>query len=80
LRNDQPSRISAVEPPLTLVETPSHTPSHDEFWVGGHWLADAGEFAWQAGRIEQYRPGSLYAPGRWTPTARGWEYTEEYWR
>lgn len=79
-RRDDEALVSAVEPPPTLVETPSRTPNGDEFWVGGHWLVDASGFAWQAGRIEQSRPDELYVTGYWAPTARGWEYTEEYWR
>jgi hypothetical protein len=79
-RREHETLISTVEPPLTLVETPSRTPNGDEFWVGGHWFVGASGFSWQAGRIERDRPGKIFATGHWAPSDRGWEYTEEYWR
>ncbi len=72
--------VSAKEPPLTRVETPSHTPGREEFWVGGHWVADASGFSWQPGRIEQLRPGELFVAGGWQNSPQGWEFTPEYWR
>jgi len=72
---------SANEPPETKVETPSHTPNDNEFWVGGHWVADSsGRFDWQPGRVEQLRPGQLFVGGGWAATPQGWEFTPEYWR
>jgi hypothetical protein len=72
--------ISAEEPPLTKLETPSRTIRGDEFWIAGHWIADPNGFTWHDGRIEQDRTGELFVDGGWAASPRGWEYTPEYWR
>jgi hypothetical protein len=79
-RNDRVTVISAEEPPLTLLETPSRTITQDEFWVAGHWIAGPSGFTWQDGRIERDRTGELFVDGGWSASPRGWEYTPEYWR
>lgn len=79
-RNDRVTVISAEEPPLTKLETPSRTIRGDEFWVAGHWIVDGRGFIWHDGRIEQDRPGELFVDGGWAASPRGWEYTPEYWR
>lgn len=76
----QSTQTSAVKPPLTPAETPARKIGSDEFWVAGHWLADASGFKWQAGRIERDRNGELFVSGGWHETASGWEFTPEYWR
>lgn len=71
---------SSNPPPLTKVEIPAPAPRDGEFWVNGHWRGETGQYVWQTGRVEQYRAGVLYHPANWIPSARGWEYTQEYWQ
>ena len=79
-RQGRVSMISAKEPPLTRVETPDHQPNQQNFWVSGHWVADANGFTWTEGHTESYRPNELFVAGGWAATPRGWEYTPSYWR
>lgn len=79
-QNDRVTVVSADQPPLLKIETPSRTISEDEFWVGGHWIVASSGFSWQEGRIESDRPGKLFAPAGWAASPRGWEFTPEYWR
>jgi hypothetical protein len=78
--NDRVTVVSTEQPPLQKLETPLHPINYqDEFWVGGHWVMATSGFSWEAGRIERYRPGSLFGPATWAPSQRGWEFTPEYW-
>jgi len=43
-------------PPARRMETPTHTPSADEFWINGHWRWESNAFTWQPGRMERRRP------------------------
>lgn len=80
-QRDRVSYVSAEKPPLTLAETPSHTPGTDEFWVGGHWVAGSNGFTWKPGYIERNRPGMLFVGGGWAAAPNGgWEFTPAYWR
>jgi hypothetical protein len=72
--------VTAEAPPLTRAEIPSHEPRDGEFWVAGNWRGESGQYVWQSGRIEQDRTGQHFVPANWVPSARGWEFTPEFWR
>jgi len=77
---DRVTVVSADQPPLMKIETPSRAIGEDEFWVAGHWVVASDGFSWHEGHVERNRPGRLYAPAGWAASPRGWEFTPEYWR
>ncbi len=69
------------EPPPERVEIVSERPYTEAVWIGGHWAANGGEYAWQAGRWERPESGKHeWVSGHWEHEERGWHYSEGHWR
>jgi len=80
-RQDAAVTVRAPEaPPATKSETPTHSPSNDEFWVNGNWNWNSNTYTWQPGRMERLRANQLYHPATWSQSAQGWDFTPAYWQ
>lgn len=70
-----------VRPPPPRVEIIPVAPSHEYFWVYGHWAWDGRAHVWEDGHWERHREHAHWVPHRWEQDEYGaWRLREGYWR
>jgi hypothetical protein len=73
--------MAPVRPPPPRVEVITAPPSHDYFWVYGHWAWIGNEHRWEDGHWERHREHAHWVAHRWEQDQRGqWALHEGYWR
>jgi hypothetical protein len=67
-------------PPPPRVEVVREAPSHDHFWVSGHWRRDGHDWDWVAGRWERRRPAEIWVAPHWIKSGPEWVFVGGYWQ
>ncbi len=73
--------VAPVRPPPPRVEVIPPPPSHEYFWVYGHWRWDGNEHRWEDGHWERHREHEHWVAHHWDQDEHGqWRLHEGYWR
>lgn len=73
--------MAPVRPPPPRVEVMTPAPSHEYFWVYGHWRWEGNEHRWHEGHWERRREHEHWVAHQWDQNEHGqWRLHEGYWR
>jgi len=73
--------VAPVAPPPPRVEVISAPPSHEYFWVYGHWRWDGHSHQWQDGHWEKHHDHEHWVGAKWSQGDHGvWQFQEGHWR
>ena len=73
--------VAPLRPPPLRVEVITPAPSHEYFWVSGHWRWEGDEHRWHEGHWERHRQYEQWVAPRWEQNDHGqWRFHDGYWR
>ena len=75
--------VAPVEPPATIVETPSaDKPAGGQFvWIPGYWSWDSERngYIWVSGCWRAAPSNMYWVPGYWAKVSDGWQWVAGFW-